>query len=58
MSCLLHVQEYMYEVTQIVMNRPATIPLYFFGRVTIAEHLFQGACRAFSKGFFQMQFPI
>ena len=41
MSCLLHVQEYMYEGTQIVINS------------TIAGHLFQGACRAFSKAFFQ-----
>ncbi len=54
MSCLLHVQEYMYEVTQIVIIRPATTPLYFFGKATIEEHLFQGDCRAFSKGFFQM----
>ena len=54
MSCLLHVQEYMYEVTQIVIIRPATMPLYFFGKVIIEEYLFQGACRVFSKGFFQM----
>ena len=52
MSCLLHIQEYMYEVPQIVMNRPVITPLYFSGRVTIAEHLLQGACRASSKGFF------
>ena len=54
MSCLLHVQEYMYEVTQSVINRPLTTPLHFFGRVTIEGHLFQEAYRAFSKGFFQM----
>ena len=53
MSCLLHVQEYMYEVTQIVIIRPATMPLYFSGKVTIEEYLLQGACRVFSKGFFR-----
>ena len=53
MSCLLYVQEYMYEEPKLLLIRPVTMPLHFFGRVTIEEHLLQGACRAFSKGFFQ-----
>ena len=51
MSCLLLVQEYMCEEPELLLIRPVPMPLHFFGRVTIAEHLFQGACRTFSKEF-------
>ncbi len=53
MSCLLHVQEYMYKEPKLLLIRPVTMPLHFFGRVTIAGHPFQGACRTFSKEFLQ-----
>ena len=56
MSCLLHVQEYMYEVTQIVINSTCYNALAFFRKGIIAEHLLQRACRAFSKGFFRCDF--
>ena len=54
MSCLLYVQEYMYEEPKLLLIRPFTMPLHFFGRVPIEGHLLQGACKAFSKAFFKL----